>query len=76
LTLALDAMGVRQTDRNEVRRLAAEGVHVVGVLPRAAYRELHIAGALSIPLGELDRRAAAQLSQDGRAVTVYCNDYT
>ena len=69
-------MGVRQVDRNEVRQLAAEGGHVVDVLPRAAYRELHIAGALSLPLRELDREAAARLSHDGRAVIVYCNDYT
>jgi rhodanese-related sulfurtransferase len=69
-------MGIRHIDRDEVRRLAAEGAHVVDVLPRGAYRELHIAGALSIPLGELDREAAAQLARGGRAVIVYCNDYT
>jgi rhodanese-related sulfurtransferase len=68
-------MGVRQVDR-KVRQLAAQGAHVVDVLPRAAYRELHIADALSIPLGELDRQAAAQLSHDGRAMIVYCNDFT
>jgi rhodanese-related sulfurtransferase len=71
-----ETMSIRQIDRDEVRRLAAERAHVVDVLPRAAYRALHIAGALSIPLGELDREAAARLSRGGRAVIVYCNDYT
>ena len=69
-------MGVRTIDRDEVQRLAAAGAHVVDVLSRNAYRELHIAGALNIPLAELDRAAAAQLARGGRAVIVYCNDYT
>ena len=48
----------RRVDRDEVRRLADAGAHVVDVLPRRIYRDLHIAGALNIPLGELDRKAA------------------
>jgi len=65
----------RQVDRDQVRRLAADGAQVVDVLPRGAYRESHIAGALNIPLGELDRKAAEALARDGHPV-VYCNDYT
>jgi rhodanese-related sulfurtransferase len=68
-------MGLR-VDRDDVRRLAAAGSHVVDVLPRAAYRALHIAGARSLPLGELDRKAAEDLGRSGRPIVVYCNDYT
>jgi rhodanese-related sulfurtransferase len=66
----------RQVDRDEVRRLAGDGAHVVDALSERAYRELHIAGALSRPLGELDRKAADELSRDGLPIVVYCNDYT
>jgi rhodanese-related sulfurtransferase len=66
----------RRVDRDEVRRLAAAGAHVVDVLPRRTYRDLHIAGALNIPLGELDRKAAEELSRNGRSIVVYCHDYT
>ena len=65
-----------RVDRDEVRRLAGAGSHVVDVLPRRAYRDLHIAGATNIPLGELDRKAAEDLGRSGRPIVVYCNDYT
>jgi rhodanese-related sulfurtransferase len=65
-----------RVDRDEVRRLAAAGSHIVDVLPRAAYRAWHIAGATNIPLGELDRKAAEDLARSGRPIIVYCNDYT
>lgn len=56
--------------------MVAEGAHIVDVLPRRAYEELHVAGAINIPLGELGRETAAQLGRSGRPVVVYCNDYT
>jgi rhodanese-related sulfurtransferase len=62
-------------DRDEVRRLAAAGTHVVDVLPPPAYRALHITGAINVPLGELDR-AAEDLVRSERGIIVYCNDYT
>jgi rhodanese-related sulfurtransferase len=62
-------------ERDEVGRLAAEGVPLVDVLPRRVYAEQHIAGAINIPLGELDRRTTELLHADD-PVIVYCNDYT
>jgi hypothetical protein len=41
----------RRIERDEVRRLAADGAHILDVLPRRAYQALHIAGAVNIPLG-------------------------
>ena len=47
---------------------------MVEVLPRAEYDELHIKGAVSIPLKELDLRGPQEL--DPRSVVVtYCNDF-
>jgi rhodanese-related sulfurtransferase len=65
-----------QIDRSEVQRLAATGARIVDVLPRRPFRELHIAGALNVPLGELDRTTATGLARSDRPVVVYCNDYT
>ena len=65
----------RQIDRDEVQRLATEGAPIVDVLPHRAFQELHIAGALNIPLGNLDL-AAPDLARRDRPVVVYCNDYT
>lgn len=59
--------------RDEVRRLVAAGAQIVDVLPRAEYEAEHIAGAINIPLKELDRQSAAILDRD-RPVIVYCWD--
>jgi rhodanese-related sulfurtransferase len=60
--------------REDVRRLVAEGAQLVDVLPRAEYDELHLAGAVSIPLAELGERAAAELDP-ARPVITYCHDF-
>jgi Rhodanese-related sulfurtransferase len=64
-----------EVGREEVQRLLAEGAQLVDVLPREDYDEEHIAGALNLPLKELDRETSAQLLDRGRPVIVYCNDY-
>ena len=61
-------------DREEVRRLVADGAQLVDVLPVEDYETLHVAGAVNVPLRELDARAPLELDR-GRAVVVYCNDY-
>jgi rhodanese-related sulfurtransferase len=62
-------------DRDEVLRLVGEGAaQVVEVLPAAEYEDEHIAGAISIPLKELDEQAP-RLLDGGRPVIVYCYDY-
>ena len=64
----------RATDRDGVQRLLSEGAQLVEVLPRAEYEEEHIAGAINLPLKELNRRTADQLDRT-RPIVVYCNDY-
>jgi rhodanese-related sulfurtransferase len=62
-------------DRDEVQRLIAdEAAQVVEVLPAAEFEDEHIAGAISIPLKELDEQAV-RLLDPGRPVIVYCYDY-
>ncbi|MEX2211794.1 MAG: rhodanese-like domain-containing protein [Gaiellaceae bacterium] len=60
--------------REDVRRLLAEGAQVVEVLPRENYDELHIAGAVGIPLKDLGERAPRELDP-ARPVVTYCNDF-
>jgi rhodanese-related sulfurtransferase/CBS domain-containing protein len=56
-----------------LRELLDEGAQLVEVLPPAEYQELHLPGALSIPLKTLDAQTTAELDR-GRAVVVYCWD--
>jgi rhodanese-related sulfurtransferase len=63
-----------RVDREEVKRLLAEGAQLVEVLPSEEYEEEHLPGAVNIPLKSLDRERAAVLER-GRPVIVYCYDY-
>jgi rhodanese-related sulfurtransferase len=57
-----------------VHRLLAESAQLIEVLPAAEYRELHLPGALSIPLKELNGETVSTLSPS-RPTIVYCHDY-
>ncbi len=57
--------------RDEVQRLIAEeNAQLVEVLPAAEFEDEHIAGAINIPLRDLDRESAGDLDRD-RPVIVY-----
>ena len=66
-------MNVATVDLANVRRLIAGGAQLVEVLPAEEYEELHLPGAISIPLKQLGGDAAQQLDR-GREVVVYCWD--
>lgn len=65
---------MRSIRRDEVRQLLKKGAQLVEVLPHDDYEEEHIAGAINIPLKELNRQTAMQLDRS-RPVIVYCEDY-
>jgi rhodanese-related sulfurtransferase len=60
-------------DLEALQRLIAGGAQLVEVLPAEEYEELHLPGAVSIPLTRLDADSARQLDR-GRDVVVYCWD--
>ena len=60
-------------DFDRVQELIARGAQVVEVLPEEEYSELHLPGAVNIPLKKLDADSAAALDR-GRPVLVYCWD--
>jgi rhodanese-related sulfurtransferase len=64
---------VKSIQLAEVRRLLADGVQLVEVLPREEYEEEHLPGAINIPLKELDGDTTARLERDP-PVIVYCWD--
>ncbi|WP_219420238.1 rhodanese-like domain-containing protein [Pseudonocardia nigra] len=60
-------------DYPALRRLLDEGARLVEVLPAEEYTEMHLPGALNIPLKTLDAATTADLDL-GRPVIVYCWD--
>jgi rhodanese-related sulfurtransferase len=48
-------------DLEGLRRLIAGGAQLVEVLPAEEYEELHLPGAISVPLKQLDAESAQQL---------------
>lgn len=66
-------MSVATIDLADLRRLIAAGAQLVEVLPPEEYEELHVPGAINIPLKQLDAESTQQLDQR-RDVVVYCWD--
>jgi len=66
-------MTVTSINIADLHQLIAGGAQLVEVLPRPDYGKLHLPGAVSLPLGELNAETAKGLDR-GRAVVVYCWD--
>jgi rhodanese-related sulfurtransferase len=58
---------------HEVERLMTDGAQLIEVLPREQYEDVHIPGAVNIPLSRLEE-ASERLPRD-RPLIVYCYDY-
>lgn len=56
-----------------LRELLEQGAQLVEVLPPAEYNEVHLPGAVNIPLKTLDSKSTATLDR-ARAIVVYCWD--
>ncbi len=62
-------------DRTVVQKLVVDrSAQLVEVLPEKEYEAEHLPGAISIPLGTLNRESVRQLDP-GRPIVVYCYDY-
>ena len=60
-------------DRGQLQDLVASGAQLVEVLPAREYVEDHLPGAISLPLGDINRQSAASLVPN-RPLIVYCWD--
>jgi rhodanese-related sulfurtransferase len=63
----------QEVDREQVRRLMAQGAQVVDVLPAREYGEDHLPGAINLPLRQIEAEASRVLDTS-RPVIVYCWD--
>ena len=63
----------RTVDVAGVQELLERGAQLVEVLPEEEYQELHLPGAIHLPLKELDAQRAKRLDRE-RPVVVYCWD--
>jgi phage shock protein E len=58
---------------DSLRGLIADDAQLVEVLPEHEYHEMHLPGAVNIPLKQLDASSTSVLDRE-RAVVVYCWD--
>lgn len=58
----------------ELRALIEQRAQLVEVLPAAEYADVHLPGAINIPLKQLDADSTGALDRR-RPVVVYCYDY-
>jgi rhodanese-related sulfurtransferase/CBS domain-containing protein len=61
-------------DLRQLDALVAQGAVIVDVLPESTYAEVHLPGAVNIPLTRMDERSTAALDRS-KPVAVYCFDY-
>ena len=64
----------RNIDRDEVQRLLSAGAQLVDTLPAEEYREQHLPGAISLPLGKIEDPQGRKVIDPKRPVIVYCWD--
>lgn len=62
--------------KEDVRRLMQGGAQLVEALSANAYQKIHIQGAISLPLYEMDRETVRGKLERGRPVITYCANYT
>ncbi len=63
-----------EIDRETVRLMVDAGAQLVEVLSKEQYELSHLAGAIHIPLKDIDRQITNKLKRDV-PVIVYCYDY-
>jgi len=61
-------------DHTALQELTARDAQLVEVLPAGEYADMHLPGAVSLPLKELNADGARRLDPT-RPVIVYCWDY-
>ena len=63
--------------RDELRaRLRDRSLIILDVLPKEAYAEAHIPGALSLPVAEIETKARQLISNLTQEIAVYCGGPT
>jgi rhodanese-related sulfurtransferase len=63
----------KDIDREDVQRLMLEGAQLIEVLPKEEFDDLHLPGAIHLPLRKIESEARQAL-EPGRPIVVYCWD--
>lgn len=66
----------RELSREAMLERLRQGAVLVDVLPRVAYNDGHIPGALNLPVAEIPTRARRLLPDRSREIIVYCGGST
>ena len=66
----------RELTREEMIERLQGGAVLLDVLPRIAYEEGHIPGALNLPVAEIPTRVRRLLPDRSREIIVYCGGPT
>jgi rhodanese-related sulfurtransferase len=76
--LSAEASIEHQTiSRDELRaRLGDRSLIILDVLPKEAYAEAHIPGAISLPVAEIAAKAHQTISKLTQEIVVYCGGPT
>jgi rhodanese-related sulfurtransferase len=76
--LSAEASIEHQTiSRDELRaRLRDRSLIILDVLPKEAYAEAHIPGAISLPVAEIEAKARQAISNLTQEIVVYCGGPT
>ncbi len=65
---------VTSIDVRETQRLLGLGAQLVDVLPAGEFAELHLPGAINIPLKKMTLETVSVLDENRPAI-VYCHDF-
>ncbi len=67
---------VRKITRDELMNIVSSGIRfaLVDVLPEDHFKNEHIKGALSLPVGKIEKKAEGMLKKDDLIVT-YCANF-
>ena len=59
-----------------LRRLHDPSLTIVDALPAESYEQSHIAGAINLPLAEVEQRAQMLLPDPAAEIAIYCAKFT
>lgn len=71
--MSVEDIAAMEVTRHDVQRLMGDSAQLVEVLPREAYDDAHLPGAVHIPLERIQVDALHRLDAD-RPIVVYCYD--
>jgi len=69
---------IKNITKEELREmmLAGKDFILIDTLSRESFEEIHISGAINVPVEEMDQWARANLDKRDKDIVVYCGSYS